>query len=41
MKLRSILEEKIALGNNLLMIITEQRNEVTLTNKIRDKNYTR
>ena len=37
--LGSILEEKIALGNNLLMIITEQRNEVILTNKIREKDY--
>lgn len=37
--LGSILEEKIALGNNLLMIITEQRNEVTLTNKIREQDY--
>ena len=37
--LGSILEEKIALGNNLLMIVTEQRNEVTLTNKIREHDY--
>lgn len=37
--LGSILEEKIALGNNLLMIIIEQRNEATLTQKIREKNY--
>lgn len=35
--LGGVLEEKIALGNKLLLIIIDNKNEIKITNKIREK----